>query len=182
MLFPDTHTRTLGFVIFIKNISPRHHIMSGQIARLTTVAHVLYEREVLELRQENERLHQENKALKLELFWKKHDIRTLQSNIMALRMHYRAIRPRLGNDQDEWTKHVAPIIQSYGLEVEIVDQEGLGQPLSDLNVHFVCTGKFLITSYGAKLWKAKSVDDPELWKLKALFDAFTGPNQTLNHV
>jgi hypothetical protein len=143
---------------------------SGQIARLTTVAHVLYEREVLELRKENE-------ALKLELFWKKHDIRTLQSNIVALHLHYRmqATRPRVGNGQHEWTTHVEPIIQSYGLEVGIVDQEGPIQPQSDLNVHFVCTRKFFIASYGAKLWKAKSVDDPELRKLKALFGALSSP-------
>ncbi len=150
--------------------------MSGQIARLTTVAHVLYEREVLELRQENERLHQENEALKLELFWKKHDVSTLRSNIVALCVHYRAIRPLVGNDQDVWTKHVQPIIQSYGLEVRIVDQESPIQPQIDLDVHLVCTRKFFIASYGAKLWKAKSVDDPELLKLKALFDAFSGPN------
>jgi hypothetical protein len=29
-------------------------------------------------------------------------------------------------------------------------------------------------AYGAKLWKAKSVDDPELKKLKALFDTLEG--------
>jgi hypothetical protein len=57
--------------------------MSGQISRLVTVAHVLYDREVLELRHENERLLRENEKLhqeilefKLKLFLKYHDVDT----------------------------------------------------------------------------------------------------------
>lgn len=41
--------------------------MSGQISRLTTVSHVLYDREVLELRQMNERLREEIEELKSKL-------------------------------------------------------------------------------------------------------------------
>ena len=41
--------------------------MSGQISRLTTVSHVLYDREVLELRQMNARLREEIEQLKTKL-------------------------------------------------------------------------------------------------------------------
>ncbi len=37
------------------------------------------------------------------------------------------------------------------------------------NAHLVCLNNCLIVDYGTKLLKAKSVDDPELLKLKALF-------------
>jgi len=46
-----------------------------------------------------------------------------------------------------------------------------GPQESDLDTHLVCAGPYVFAAYGAKLWKAKSVDDPELLKLKALFDA-----------
>ncbi len=152
---------------------------SHQISRLTTVSHILYDREVLTLRQENKRLHQENEALKLKLFWKHHDIRTLQSNMVALFYHYRRQAAVLLNDQDEWTTYMQPIMQSYGLEVGIADEQSRPSSQSNLNVHFVCTRKYFITSYGAKLWKAKSVDDPEIQKLKLLFEDFAdrSPNE-----
>ena len=40
---------------------------AGQIARLTTVSHLLYDREVLELRQMNARLREEIEQLKTKL-------------------------------------------------------------------------------------------------------------------
>jgi hypothetical protein len=33
----------------------------------------------------------------------------------------------------------------------------------------------MFVAYGTKLWMAKSVDDPELQKLKALFGALSSP-------
>jgi hypothetical protein len=145
---------------------------SHQISRLTTVSHVLYDREVLTLRQENERLHQENEVLKLKLFWKHHDIRTLQSNITTLLIHYRRQAAVLLNDQVQWATYMEPIMQSYGLEVGIADEHRRPSSQSNLNVHLVCNRKYFITSYGAKLWNAKSVNDPEIQKLKLLFDNF----------
>ena len=46
-------------------------------------------------------------------------------------------------------------------------------PPIDINVHFACRERYYVSHYGAKLWKATSVDDPELRKLKALFDALS---------
>ena len=62
-----------------------------------------------------------------------------------------------------------PLIQSCGMEIAVVNASHA--PQSELDVHFVCSSACCISSYGAKLWKATSVDDPELRKLKALFDA-----------
>jgi len=45
--------------------------MSGQISRLTTVSHVLYDKELLDLRRENE-------ALKHDLLWKERTLRKLR--------------------------------------------------------------------------------------------------------
>jgi hypothetical protein len=143
--------------------------MSSQIARLTTVAHVLYDREVLELRQENERLREENNALKLERFWKEYNLPKLGRAITHERIRYRfQTIERAFNPNIDWHFWMGPLIQSYGLEIEIV--EDFHTPPSNANVHFSCTRLYHITSYGAKLLKAKSVDDPELQKLKALVD------------
>jgi phage shock protein A len=58
--------------------------MSGQISRLTTVSHVLYDREVLELRQMNERLREEIEELKSKLAQR--DSVIAQLSITAIRL------------------------------------------------------------------------------------------------
>jgi hypothetical protein len=136
--------------------------MSSQIARLTTVAHILYDREVLELGRENARLRQENERLKqelnLKLFWEEHSIRELHeamSNVIR--------RPDFDYilNNYEWMR---PLIESCGLEWREAQWEIIPH-----NAHLVCLGSCLVIDYGTKLLKAKSVDDPELLKLKALF-------------
>ena len=152
--------------------------MSGQISRLATVAHILYDREVLELRQENERLLRENEKLheeiqefKLKLFWKCHDIDTLRSIMFV---YYRR-NPNLHTSKTIWNNWIESMLQDCELEVT-----SIGCPLPyrgseqiDLDTHLVCSSPYLIVGYGAKLWEATSIDDPELKKLKALFDALT---------
>jgi hypothetical protein len=150
--------------------------MSSQIARLTTVAHVLYDREVLELRQknerlwrENEKLHLENEALKLGIFWKYHHVEKLRFAMFV----YSSRHPNLASDNVILNAWVEPMLQNCGLEVESVHNQltFYNSEQSDLDTHIVCSSPFKFVAYGTKLWKAKSVDDPELQKLKALFDA-----------
>ncbi len=150
--------------------------MSGQISRLATVAHILYDREVLELRQENERLfreneklHEENQAFKLKLFWRDHHAERLR---FAMYM-YSGRHPNLASDNvisDVW---IEPMLQNCGLAFESVYNlfHLYVSEQSDLDTHIVCSSPFKFVAYGTKLWKAKSVDDPEICKLKALFDA-----------
>jgi len=79
------------------------------------------------------------------------------------------------NDQVQWATYMEPIMQSYGLEVGISDEHRHPSSQSNLNAHLVCNRKYFITSYGAKLWNAKSVDDSEIQKLKLLFEDLGGP-------
>jgi hypothetical protein len=152
--------------------------MSGQISRLTTVAHILYDRDVLELRQENERLrcenenlHQEIQEFKLKLFWKYHDVDTLRSLMFV---YYRR-NPNLHTSRTTWNVWIESMLQDCELEVESVG--GMlpyrGSEQIDLDTHLVCSSPYLFVGYGAKLWKATSINDTELKKLKALFDALT---------
>ena len=153
--------------------------MSGQISRLATVAHILYDREVLELRQENERLCQENESLrqenerviresqefKLEQFCIWNDPEKLRFAMFC----YRSRHPNLASD-NVW---VEPMLQNCGLEVQSVYNQSTFyvSQQSDLDTHIVYSSPFTFVAYGTKLCKAKSVDDPEICKLKALFDA-----------
>ena len=156
---------------------PRKHMSSPQnsrqFARLALCSHVFYEREIIEQQKEIE-------SLKLKLFWKDYDVSELvkcmkfasRRRLVSQSSSYYDI---LDMDYFMWT---GPVIQSYGLEVQVVDWQP-GDPMTmpprvDLDTHFVCRRKYHITSYGSKLWKARSIDDPELKKLKALFDAFLG--------
>ena len=138
--------------------------MTSHVARLAAVSHVLYDREVLELRggnerlrQENERLKQENSELNLKLFWKEHGIHEL--HVAMFRERHRRDFNYIFDDY-EW---MGPLFESCGLEK------------NSHNAHLVCRNDYFITDYGTKLWKAKSVDDPELRKLKALFGALSSP-------
>ena len=142
--------------------------MSGQIARLALVSHVLYEREILEQKKEIE-------SLKLKLFWKDYSIRNLQTAIVCeANRHLNKHDPTL--DREHWFLWVGPMIESFGMEAVLIDQEpdqrALVPPI-DINAHFACRERYYVSHYGAKLWKATSVNDPELRKLKALFDALS---------
>jgi len=143
--------------------------MSGQISRLTTVAHILYDREVLELRQENEKLHEEIREFKLKLFWKCHDIDTLRS---IIRVYYRRNTNLHTSCSNDW---IESMLQDCELEVVSIGclLPYRGSEQIDLDTHLVCSYPYLFVGYGAKLLEATSIDDPELKKLKALFDALT---------
>jgi len=146
-----------------------------QFARLALVSKVLCDREAIELRQENERLYQENQVLKLAVFWRDHNIDVLTGAMMITRKYY---QPGVFNGVcNAW---IEPILQECGLTVEVVG--GLlpyrGPQPSELDTHLVCTSQYMFVAYGTKLWKAKSVDDPELRKLKALFDTLADKRRT----
>ena len=154
------------------------------MSRLALVSKVLCDCELFELRQVNEKQRLEIDALKLELFWREYDVSKLRRIISLVRIHYRT-RDHI-TDQTDWALYIEPILREFGIVVQITDdnptrgvlEEPFGReyhmPRSELDVHLTCTRHHLITSYGAKLWKAKSVDDSELLKLKALYDDVRG--------
>jgi hypothetical protein len=152
------------------------------MSRLALVSKVLCDRELFELRRVIERQRIEIEELKMEMFWREHDISKMRRIIMLVSIHYRTRSDVVHSDESSWQQFIEPILRDFGLEVEITDDpvvrgflevpfaSGYLQPHSDLDVHLTCTRNFTIASYGAKLCKAKSLDDPELQKLKALFD------------
>ena len=150
------------------------------MSRLALVSKVLCDRELFELRRVNEKQRQEIDALKLAMFWREFDVSKLRRVISLVRIHYRT-RDHI-TDQTDWTLYIEPILKEFGIEVQITDDNPTRgvleepfaseyyMPRSELDVHLTCTRHYTITSYGAKLWKAKSVDDPELLKVKALYN------------
>ena len=161
--------------ICLQRQEPRHHMSSsnGQFARLAVCSHVLYEREIVEQQRVIAEQRKEIEALKLVLFWKEYGINQLQRAIVCAGHRRRLLKPTDHLSAEDWYKWTGPIIKSCGLEIEIFDQQpdqySALQIQIDLDVHFGCRGKYFVVSYGKKLWKAKSVDDPELRKLKAFF-------------
>jgi hypothetical protein len=140
---------------------------SSQFSRLAICSRVFYEREIIEQRNEIE-------ALKLKLFWKEYGINQLQRAMICEGHRYRRLQPNKPHNTEDWYSWMGPLIKAHDLEVETFTRHPENTPLPtqiDLNVHFGCRFKYFVTSYGSKLWKATSVDDPELRKLKALFHA-----------
>ncbi len=151
------------------------------MSRLAIVSKVLCDRELFELRRVNEKQRQEIEAFKLELFWREFDMIKLRRIISHVRLHYRT-RYHI-TDETDYISYIKPVLNEFGLEVQITDErdpvdQGMRSapfceyclPRSELDVHFTCDSVYNITFYGAKLWKAKSVDDPELLKVRALYN------------
>jgi hypothetical protein len=172
--------------------------MTHQISRLTTVSKLLYDREVLDLRKEVERL-------KLSLFWKDHNIRCLREKMRDVnRFHPEAPRCRciacivghrnndLTTSQNPWFCTFKPWWEEKLAECDITFFDGC--PASgvleftshecnkdhvlDVDSHFVNMARrdWNCFTYGARLFKAESVNDAELQKLKKLFEILS-----LNH-
>jgi len=164
--------------------------MTLQFSRLALVSHVLYEREIIELRQKNE-------ALELRLFWKDHCVPKLLNAINScntwlkicnceecrLFQRYTGFVQRSERIFEchfmEWfsdllTTHGLTFVDNNATWVEcphIDETDG-----SPLDVHFVnATREWDHVLFGTKLTNAKHVNDPELKKLKALFEALEQP-------
>jgi len=140
------------------------------MSRLALVSKVLWNRELIELRQENTKQSREIEYLKLELFWREYNIPTLNRKIGSVRQFCR-IRSVSGGpfpgetifNQREWGLWIEPVMREFGLVYQITDDD-------QSDVHIICNANRDVTSLGAKLLKATSVDDPEVQKLKAFYD------------
>jgi hypothetical protein len=162
----------------------------GQISRLATLSHVLYDREVLELRQENARL-------KMELFWKDYGVRDLSVSMFNGNDHSigapkcRCFSCCLTRRRNEMVSlpfqrecSFKPWIEQriLNLGMTIVDADPMksivhvcnpGATAYDQDAHFVRVSKcdFVDLTYGAKIFAAKDPADPELQKLVRLFNS-----------
>ena len=146
-------------------------------------------------------LVEENRKLKLALFWKTYDIRQLRLRIEAgiqnhLNCECKSCHSHELSDEcnEEWecavTRRFQDIAREHGLStaqenVDKYDYLELGaemdpRRIQEQDVHivlpFVDTRSmwlnmdWVVLGYGEKLNQAKSIDDPELIKLKKLFE------------
>ena len=149
-------------------------------------------------------LVEENRKLKLALFWKTYGVRQLRDSIDAIQRRVNCKCKSCtfsGKSRDfngEWecavTRRFEDIAREHGLTtaedcddagmyVSVFDAE-LGDEMDDEaqifytgDVHIVLQKSFVhwvVCGYGEKLNQAKSTEDPELIKLKKLFQALEG--------
>ena len=171
----------------------------SHVDRLALVSKVLLDARFLELKRENERFKRENERLQLSVFWADHSIHMLKkwmfyANECRVRCRCRVCR-RLkrwredDNFEDEACKFgpwFEAALQQHGLDfvdggdayVEFGYLGGVAlredYPKPDVSVHFYLYyhqpyKSWSSWAYGAKLWRAQTIQDPELLKLKALF-------------
>ena len=161
----------------------------GQLCRLATLSRVLYDKEMLDLRNEIE-------LLKLKLFWTNHHIDKVQECFVYL--NRTVCKCSCGNCVEHLHEHEDIFSEPYDIECRFVPfikwiiQDLVGmkfkmvhpilygdsdapynleqEKLDYDNAHFVVGFWQFQRSYGPKLSEAKSVNDPELLKLKAFFD------------
>lgn len=169
--------------------------MTG-VSNLMSVAKVLYDKSFLEV-------VKENASLKLELFWRDHHIRKLKKAMWKANFIYCqcnclscAVSGRIWEDQTptdmqcKFKPWFEGQLESLGMIVQrstFKDDkwvhtnlsgsiEYIGEAEYDDNCHFFCCSEstdWFCFTYGSKLWRAKSVNDMELLKLKSLFDILT---------
>ena len=156
--------------------------------RLALVSKILLDSRVIELRKENE-------ALKLKLFWKDHDESDLKDlmrqtnncgkNPPQCSCHACCVAGRVYADGPGMECTFKPWFEAHiascGMEIGVGvgrDQEPVEVSFSeqvhyDIDAHFHSMGRddWVQWTYGARLWKAASVSDPEIVKLIRLFDA-----------
>ena len=161
--------------------------MTGQLDRLALISKLLLEPRILELRNENERL-------KLELFWKNHSKSQLQDLMQVCNQECKCLSCAVSGRMEEgpvsvplgapckfkaWfdqqlAMHGLTTIQGVQLGQDPVGPHmscNDGDSVYDVDAHFhhITRDDWFIWMYGSKLWKAKTVNDPELMKLQALF-------------
>ena len=142
----------------------------------------------------------ENRKLKLALFWKTHDIGQLRNKIYAIQHRIKCKckscnwAKQSSEFNDEWecavTRRFEDIARDHGLSTGVdggadgmcyaIYEPALGEDEWDDEAQFFYAGDvhivlpssitdWVVVGYGEKLNKAKSIEDPELIKLKELF-------------
>lgn len=172
------------------------------VDRLALISRLLLDERVLELRMENE-------ALRLKLFWKDHNLCELR-DLMAMAnragpdcsctscaLTYRKRIEKDRQPRDEpcsfkpWFESILAdldmicIIGFWPELKPVFDHDCTDYHVYDVDSHFHHNGQanWLFWGYGSKLWKAKTINDPELQKLKRLFERLKreihGPTQPI---
>jgi len=162
--------------------------MNKGIHKLALASKILLDKEVIQLRQENE-------LLRLKLFWKDHKVDILKQLMQEANQaedgpHCKCCTCAVSGRIDEGDESIdmkcvfKPWFESHlmscGLTYQTAAQEGNGvQHMSgdgnfqydvDTHIHHIVSADWFAWTYGARLWKANSADDPELIKLHSLFE------------
>lgn len=162
--------------------------MPSCLDRLALVSKLLLDRQVLELRRENE-------ALRLRLFWQDHCVENLlrlmrfaNTNgpdcVCSACAHTRCLipvffLPGLDADQCTFKPWFERMLRSHGLEAAVLLTEP-EHPIDAhiLHIHPEIPGPWVHVAYGARLLSATSERDPELAKLSRLFKALHGKKES----
>jgi len=162
------------------------------VTNLMSVSRVLYDKAMVALMQENA-------ALKLQLFWKDHNVEKLKDAMIIANEgtgpHCKCIACVISGRKSETDTSYDSIctfkpwfenhLSALGIQTATAVYDGTfethmsGNGIENDPEHIVfdhdshlchiSRDDWFMFTYGAKLWKAKSVDDPELQKLKSLF-------------
>lgn len=171
--------------------------LSG-VDKFPLVAKVLVDMRLQELVQENQRLKAENEKLKLMMFWQTHDISWLRHHIFENIQFYlecgcrrcnlfQDINGRIVYRQCCNLSFFEDFAEKHGFKVAKASLEKRtriwGETWDDDKVifytgdaHFVLpsdTTHLVVLGYGERLSKARSVNDPEVVKLKKFFEEIT---------
>jgi hypothetical protein len=139
-----------------------------------------------------EQLCRENAELRLQLFWKDHNdrmLKTVMEKVNKCNCWQCAVTGRMDKDDGvddskkcefiPWFEEqliTCGITSGNVLKVSVSQHHisGSWNPVWDVDCHLVkipmIGGDWSAFTYGLKLWKAKTVDDPELKKLEKLFN------------
>ena len=159
--------------------------------RLALVSKIMLDERVIALRKENE-------LLRLQLFWKNHrksELQKLMGEANQSRPNCNclscAVSGRLDPESSQTLPRGAPCTFKPWFENLLVgcdmtcvtgmgEEESVTQHMScdcgnwvynvDAHFHNLARDDWVAWVYGAKLWKAQSANDPELLKLKRLFE------------
>jgi hypothetical protein len=125
-------------------------------------------------------LQRENEALKLRLFWTEHSPQQLRKAMRSANQVkggpqcYCGTCCVTGRYEGEYVENKECTFKDW-FEQMLTDHEmsiGCGTykaPFIDHHFSNLSGGLWLNWTYGSRLWKARSVSDPELAKLKSLF-------------
>jgi len=165
----------------------------ANIDKLSLVTKVLMDRRFLEMKEENE-------ALKLKEFWHKHKVKRLKyameaGNLItgpkckciscfnegfAGEIEIEDVQQRVCGFKPWFVKKVIDCGLTIGAHTGELNRAAhmscTSGPVYTCDYHILSfdydnSRSWSSTTYGTKLWKAKSVSDPELQKLVALFEA-----------
>jgi hypothetical protein len=154
--------------------------------KLITVSKIFADQRVSELLAENQ-------ELKLKLFWRDYGASNLRESMQYANQKVGgpdckclacAVSGRMDTDAESagfeciFEPYFRALLQECGLESLNTDFQGATQHISsenfvyDSDTHLIRVGRddWVHFTYGSRLWKAKTVCDPELLKLRALFD------------